>query len=122
MVKHVQFLVATTLLASSACAGEYDRISIDSEYERLCVDYHPRKRNPDISYGGLRARHGYERDHVIPLCLGGLDVLANIQYEPIELAFPENDVERKACRDYCGRRITREEGVERVLRWKAEHQ
>ena len=47
----------------------------------LCVDGHPAKRRPDITYGGKTALHGYERDHWMPLELGGPDTPENVKYQ-----------------------------------------
>lgn len=66
-----------------------------------------------ITYGGLRPRRGYERDHFIPLCLLGEDVAArdpsrppgpdnpgNVWYQPFPDANDKDANEDGLCRDY----------------------
>ena len=47
----------------------------------LCVNGHPAKRAPDVTYGGLPPRHGYQRDHIVSLGLGGPDIKSNVRYQ-----------------------------------------
>ena len=101
-----KFIIALLLL--TACTDEYDH---------LCVDGHPRKRNPYVTYGGLAPMHGYQRDHRIPLCLGGPDTRANVRYELAEDALIKDIDERAACRDYCRRKITLDEARARFNKW-----
>ena len=81
----------------------------------LCVGGHPVKRSPDcesadvpgcISYGGLSKRPGYERDHIVPLCLGGPDTADNVQYMPWPRARQKDEIERHVCKSYCNGRWT----------------
>jgi hypothetical protein len=44
---------------------------------------------------------GHEIDHIVPLCLGGADVDANIQVEPIDEALRKDALEREACIRVC---------------------
>jgi hypothetical protein len=44
--------------------------------QTLCVDGHPAHRRANVTYGGLPPKPGAERDHVIPLSLGGADTRA----------------------------------------------
>lgn len=72
----------------------------------LCINGHPAKRLPNISYAGLPPRHGYQRDHIIPLCLGGPDTRDNLQYQPLDQAYAKDQLERQACEQYCRGEIT----------------
>ncbi len=47
----------------------------------LCVNSHPSRRSPDVSYGGLPTLRGHQRDHLIPLELGGPDIASNVRYQ-----------------------------------------
>ncbi len=54
---------------------------------------------------------GHQVDHVVPLCLGGADIDANIQIEPIEEALRKDDIERAVCIAVCrDRSMTLAEG------------
>jgi hypothetical protein len=44
---------------------------------------------------------GHQIDHIVPLCLGGADVEANIQVQPIDEALAKDELERSACRAVC---------------------
>ena len=72
----------------------------------LCVDGHPAHRSPDVTYAGLPPKHGYQRDHIIPLCLGGPDTRDNLQYQPIAEAKLKDAQERQACEAYCRGQIS----------------
>lgn len=43
----------------------------------------------------------HQIDHIVPLCLGGADVDANVQVQPIEEAIEKDELERSACRAVC---------------------
>ncbi len=44
---------------------------------------------------------GHQIDHIVPLCIGGADVDANIQVEPIEEALRKDEIERAVCIAVC---------------------
>jgi hypothetical protein len=67
----------------------------------LCVEGHPAPRRPYVTYGGLEPRHGYQRDHWVPLCLGGPDIASNVYYQPIEEARRKDVEERELCEAVC---------------------
>lgn len=46
-------------------------------------------------------RQGYEHDHIVPLCLGGADNEANLQWQPINEALEKDRLERAACIAVC---------------------
>lgn len=48
-----------------------------------------------------RSVPGHQVDHIVPLCLGGADVDANIQIEPIEEALEKDRLENYACIMVC---------------------
>lgn len=58
-------------------------------------------RPTDLTYGGLAPRRGFERDHRVPLCLGGLDTRENVWYEPWPEYAEKNEVERHVCVALC---------------------
>src|ERR1043166_4259418 len=43
------------------------------------------------------SRPGYEHDHIVPLCLGGADSEANLQWQPLDEARQKDQLERFAC-------------------------
>ncbi len=68
----------------------------------LCVHSHPAPRSPDVTYGGLPSRHGYQRDHWhYPLCLGQIDNADHVRYQPLDEAHEKDRLERYACESYC---------------------
>src|SRR6266576_3496013 len=71
----------------------------------LCVDGHPAKRRENVTYGGLLPRHGYVRDHIIPLCLGGADTSENVQYQTHSAGHAKDRSEYEMCEAYCAGRI-----------------
>lgn len=76
------------------------------DHAPLCVNGHPAPRDPNLTYAGLEPRHGYQRDHIIPPCLGGSDTRDNLQYQPLAEAHIKDHRERQACEAYCAGRIT----------------
>lgn len=46
-------------------------------------------------------RAGYEHDHIVPLCLGGADTDANLQWQPIDEALQKDKIERAVCIAVC---------------------
>jgi hypothetical protein len=84
----------------------------------LCINGHPAPRVAHPTYGGLPLVHGYERDHVVPLCLGGSDTRDNVRYQPLAIARVKDVDERAACRAYCSGKMSLEEAVQwLVQRW-----
>ena len=67
----------------------------------LCVNGHPAPRSANVSYGDLAPRHGYQRDHVIPLCLGGPDTADNVRYQPLPEAKIKDEAEWRMCEMVC---------------------
>ena len=59
-----------------------------------------------VTYGGLPTRPGFVRDHRLPLCLGGPDTIANLQYQSVADGHEKDGRERRACEDYCSGRIS----------------
>lgn len=47
----------------------------------LCIHGHPAPRSHHVTYAGLAPRHGFQRDHLRSLGLGGLDVADNVRYQ-----------------------------------------
>ena len=62
----------------------------------------------DVTYGGLRPRYGFQRDHVIPLCLGGPDARENVQYQPWPEARAKDRLEWSVCEAFCRGEISLE--------------
>lgn len=46
-------------------------------------------------------RAGFERDHIVPLCLGGADDPSNMQYQPWGQAKEKDRLEAEVCRRVC---------------------
>jgi hypothetical protein len=63
------------------CAGLALAWCGTAEAQSLCTNGHPARRAAHVTYGGLPARHGYQRDHVVSLGLGGPDVASNVRYQ-----------------------------------------
>jgi hypothetical protein len=59
---------------------------------------HPARRSEHATYGGLEPRPGWERDHCLPLRLGGADAAGNVWYQPIAEAQRKDLVEPKRSR------------------------
>jgi hypothetical protein len=72
----------------------------------LCVGGHPAPRAPDVTYAYLAPRHGFQRDHIVPLCLGGSDTADNVQYQSLAEAHVKDTLEWRMCEDYCAGRIS----------------
>jgi len=51
-------------------------------------------------------RQGYQHDHILPLCLGGADVEANLEWQPIDEAEAKDRLEWFACREVCAGRVS----------------
>jgi hypothetical protein len=49
----------------------------------------------------LPPRHGFERDHLVSLCLGGTDDASNVWYQPIGEARVKDRLEAAVCRLVC---------------------
>lgn len=58
---------------------------------------HPTPRGPSP----LPYRAGFERDHVVPLCLGGSDSVDNMQYQPWPEARAKDRLEATVCHMVC---------------------
>lgn len=84
----------------------------------LCVNHHPAKRSDHVTYGGLPPLAGYQRDHVIPLCLGGTDTRDNIQYQPWVEAHAKDQIEWQVCEAYCSGEITLKTAIQKMHDWK----
>jgi hypothetical protein len=67
----------------------------------LCINGHPIPRSHSITYAGLSPRHGFQRDHRVPLCLGGADDASNVWYQPIAEAEIKDRLEWATCEAYC---------------------
>ena len=53
-------------------------------------------------YGIDYARHqDFELDHLVPRCLGGADVIANLWPEPLGEAVDKDAAEARICRAVC---------------------
>jgi hypothetical protein len=72
-----------------------------SQSRPLCENGHPTERARNVTYGGLPPRPGFERDHVLPLCLGGSDIAVNVQSQPWPEAHDKDRLERYSCEHYC---------------------
>ena len=82
-------LVVTVLAAGVAAGGERRSAAARAEFLRL-------KPCPVAAAG--RRCPGYVVDHVVPLCLGGLDVPANMQWQTVEEGREKDKAEHAMCR------------------------
>jgi|HubBroStandDraft_2_1064218.scaffolds.fasta_scaffold214691_2 hypothetical protein len=82
----------------------------------LCINGHPAQRSGDVTYAGLPPRHGFQRDHRLPLCLGGADDASNVWYQPLAEAKAKDALEWQACEQYCRGEITLDQARSRFHR------
>jgi hypothetical protein len=74
-----------------------DQLNDETIVGAICRPHRPAY----VTYGGLTPRHGFERDHRVPLCLGGPDTPDNVWYEPLDEALVKDNAEHNACRHAC---------------------
>lgn len=90
------WLLAASLLTASVGAQERDRAG------RIV-----RKQSARLAFmkqtGYPKGRPGYVIDHIIPLCLGGLDQPSNMQWQTIAEAKQKDIQERRDCRAFSPR-------------------
>jgi hypothetical protein len=96
---------ALGLLATQSCSTS-----------SLCINGHPAPREHNLTYGGLLPRHGYERDHLIPLCLGGADLPGNVRHQQLIEAKAKNQEEKYLCEAYCAGRIPLGKARQTIIR------
>lgn len=91
------FVVATVGLGAAPAEAKIPRSSsAKAEFKR---------QHPCPSTGKPRgACHGYIIDHVIPLCAGGPDEPANMQWQTVADAKEKDKDERRMCRSRTGAR------------------
>jgi hypothetical protein len=65
----------------------------------------PRERPQGAAVRAFKAQTGYPHgragfvvDHKIPICAGGPDVLANLQWQPLAESYQKDTFERSLCR------------------------
>jgi hypothetical protein len=97
MIKILSASAIVTMLTTTALADP--RIASTNFYEVCSPGY--AKAHRSESYGGLAPRHGFQRDHDIPLCLGGADNRANLMYQPLAEAHLKDAWEGMICRAVC---------------------
>lgn len=77
------------LLSSSVLAAERS--------SKMVRDF--RRENPCPATGVITGKcPGWVVDHIIPLCFGGADALANMQWQEIKASHIKDRFEREACR------------------------
>jgi hypothetical protein len=81
----------------------------------LCSHGHPVHRAANVTYGGLAALPGFQRDHHIPLCLGGADELSNVRYQPLAEAKVKDREEWQLCEAVCRGDVSLEAAVQQML-------
>ena len=71
-------------------------------YQTARPAYFDQARQVFERYGIAYDRHRYfELDHLIPRCLGGADVIANLWPEPLTEAVDKDAAEARICRAVC---------------------
>lgn len=83
-----------------------------SDKSVVCHFGYARERRATVTYAGLPARHGYQRDHRVPICIGGADTPANLTYQRIGEALEKDHLERAVCRAVCNGEISLRHGQE----------
>ena len=89
--------------------------------EPLCVDGRPAKRSVDVTYAQLPPRHGYVRDHRVPLGLGGADTADNVQYQPRDEARLKDRLEWYAIESYCAGTMDLTHARTLFIDWRASY-
>ena len=64
------------------------------------------------------ARHAYELDHRVPLCLGGSNDPANLWPQPLDEAKTKDRLEWHACREVCAGHVSLSEARGWFADWK----
>jgi hypothetical protein len=105
---------ASTLRIAAMLAATLTAPALAGANDAVC---HPTPRGPPP----LPARAGYERDHVIPLCLGGPDTAANMQYQAWAEARVKDRLEARVCHLVCDLRAMPLEEAQNGFRadWRA---
>lgn len=84
-------IIATPTMASACYIGHPVKRS-------ETVLHHFQKTHPCPSTGRTRgACPGYVKDHIIPLCAGGPDEVANLQWQTVAAAEAKDVIERQVC-------------------------
>ncbi len=104
-------LLAALSIAAFGCiaATAEDQLTDETVVGAMCRPHRP----AHVAYGGLTPMPGYQRDHWIPLCLGGPDArdanenpmapprLGNVWYEPWPEWKEKDKADDRACRLIC---------------------
>jgi hypothetical protein len=71
---------------------------------------------------GMESRHGFERDHLIPLSIGGAPrSKLNVWYEPINQAHASDKIEFRLYHEACSGQITQHAAQHEILQFKEAH-
>ena len=85
----IDALILGILVISTAGAGEPRSLTVKHEFQR---------QHPCPSTGRpTGACPGYIKDHVVPLACGGLDAVANLQWQTTAVAKAKDKWERWSC-------------------------
>ena len=91
--------LATAIFAASFAADD-TRIET-ADVATVCAPNYAKHRRAEATYAGLDLRHGFQRDHEVPLCLAGADNRANVHYQPLAEAHAKDRLEWLACSEVC---------------------
>lgn len=69
-------------------------------------------------YADLEAQTGKQRDHIIPVSLGGTSTRLNLRSEPLEDATAKDNVLRYALKEYQSGKISLPEARSMVINWR----
>lgn len=97
----VGLMLASSVPGVVYSADDLNRYVETSNKATVCHVGYAHERRATATYAGLPARRGYQRDHRVPICLGGADTPANVTYEPLAEALQKDSIERRVCRAVC---------------------
>lgn len=100
----VSFLIGAMpalIIGAAVLSGPIPGQVQDTDKSVVCHHGYAHERRASATYGGLVPAHGYQRDHNVPICLGGADTVENVYYQPLDEAHKKDELERLACRAVC---------------------
>lgn len=97
----MSFAVGVILATVPTWADDIDHYVETTDKRIVCSFGYSHQRRSTATYAGLPTSQGYQRDHRIPICLGGADTPANVTYQELSEAHHKDRVEHWACKSVC---------------------